>query len=188
MHCCRSLEHVRDGVILEIKFARSSQDSGAGRITLVCALIPNRPSAQMSLAALQLATIDGVTALKPSRGARRCAVARAPVSMAGAGKKPKDDDGKPPRGFPRCVPEAPPASVRPPRVAIPAARVTRASRRRPGTTKARRPLETRASRSLGFFFPESTALFRATASSLSRQHGPSTTSLRARRRDAVPLG
>lgn len=109
------------------------------------ALIPNSPSAQMSLLALQLVAVGGVTALKPSRGARRCAVALKPVSMAGAGKKPKGDEDKP-RGFPRCVFGAPPASVRPPRVAIQTARVARASRGRPGIAKARRAPETRASR------------------------------------------
>ena len=94
----------------------------------------------MSLLALQLVAVGGVTALKPSRGARRCAVALKPVSMAGAGKKPKDEDNKPPRGFPRCVPGAPPASVRTPRVAIHTPRLARASRRRPGIAKARRPV------------------------------------------------
>ena len=157
--------------------------SAASR-ALLSALIPNSPSAQMSLLALQLVAVGGVTALKPSRGARRCAVALKPVSMAGAGKKPKDEDNKPPRGFPRCVPGAPPASVRTPRVAIHTPRLARASRRRPGIAKARRPVAV-----VRFLFRrDRKRTFHAAFARDGRDSHPSTTSLSATRRDATPLG
>lgn len=55
----------------------------------------------MSVVALSLATVGDVCALKRTQYGRRVPrpVAMRPVSMAGAGKKPKSEDDKP-RGFP----------------------------------------------------------------------------------------